>query len=251
MTDVDLNRLRDAADGGAMGDRRLKPTVSAGRSLLPVLTLWVSAGLFVLALLIQQVVPFDQLALDGNRVAGVPWYAGLLSYLGIIGWSVAAAAAGGGAWVSALGCRWGAERMLRGGAILTVLLLLDDVFQIHVLAGPTIGVPKSTMMVVYAALTFWWLAANTQEIVRTRTGVLAAALSALVLSVVADRIGTAGSRLQPHASLALEDGLKFLGIVAWAQYYLLTACDIVRSVVANGPDPVSATVQRWHRPVDH
>jgi hypothetical protein len=209
--------------------------------MVPLLILWATAGLLLVALLMQRAIPFDQLVLDANRIAGVPWYTGLLSNLGIVGWSVAAAAAGGGAWVSALGHRHGAERMLRGGAALSILFLLDDLFQIHMLAVPLIGVPKSAVMAAYASLTLWWLGANLWEIARTRTGVFAAALLALMLSVVTDRLGTAGGRLGLLTSLALEDGLKFLGILAWAQYYLLTAADIVRSVVAVVPDPAQQT----------
>jgi hypothetical protein len=211
--------------------------------MTPLLILWATAGLFLVALLMQRAVPFDQLVLDANRIAGVPWYIGLLSNLGIVGWSVAAAAAGGGAWVSVLGHRHGAERMLRGGAVLSILFLLDDLFQIHMLADPVIGVPKSAIMAGYATLTLWWLGANVREIARTRTGVFAAALLALMLSVVTDRLGTAGGRLGPLTSLALEDGLKFLGILAWAQYYLLTAADIVRSVVAVVADPSQPTAR--------
>lgn len=212
---------------------------------MPLLMLWVAAAMFLVGLLSQQAVPFEQLALDTNRIAGVPWYFGLLSNLGIVGWSVAAAAAGGGAWVSSLGRRQGAHRMLRGGAMLSVLLLLDDLFQLHVLADPVIGVSKSAMMVGYGALACWWLAANIEEIVRTRTGLMAAAIVALVLSVAVDRLGTAGDRIGLRAPLALEDGLKFLGILAWAQYYLLTAGDIVRSVVATGSDSA-----QWPMPED-
>lgn len=235
--------------GPTRRERRLQAAAGLGRSLVPLIVAWVVAGSLVLALLAQRVVPFDQLVLDPNQIAGVPWYVGLLSNLGMVGWSIAAAASGGGAWVSALGDRHGAKRMLRGGAILSILLLLDDLFQIHILASDVVGVSKPTVMVIYGGLSAWWVVANAGEILRTRVAVFSAALVALSLSVVVDRVGAIDGRLSEGASLVLEDGFKFLGIVAWAQYYLLTAADIVRSVVASAreaerrpaPSPVPST----------
>jgi len=48
-------------------------------------------------------------------------------------------------------------------------------------------------------------------------------------SVVADQLGVPG--LDEQGSLLAEDACKFLGVLAWAQYFTLTSADIAASIV--------------------
>ena len=68
------------------------------------------------------------------------------------------------------------------------------------------------------------------DIGRTRWQVLVAALGANAMSIAVDAF------IHPNGfdrALLLEDGAKFLGILAWATYFVVTARDISRSAMAS------------------
>lgn len=215
-----------------MADRRLDRTGGFRlQPLLPLVVIW-PAGIALLAVLaLQRQVPYSELLLDPNSINKVPWYTGLVSNLGILGWTTATVAGLFGTWIARFGGRPGAAAMLGRGSLLSALLLLDDLFQLHVLVRPLLGLPKSVVYVGYLGVALWWVVGQHREIIRTRVAVLLAASAALGLSVVVDqatgRIGVLGG----DAALLIEDAAKFLGVLAWAQYFVLTASDIVRSII--------------------
>ena len=57
---------------------------------------------------------------------------------------------------------------------------------------------------------------------------LAAGFFMLACSVVIDQLPLG---FEAETSLIFEDGAKFLGILAWALYFVLTSIDIMRSVL--------------------
>jgi hypothetical protein len=215
-----------------MADRRLYRTREVRlRPLLPLAVLWCCAFVFLGGLALQQQVPYSQLLLDPNSINRVPWYTGLVSNLGILGWTTATVAAFFGAWVSHFGGRPGAANLLGRGGLLSALLLFDDLFQLHILVKPLLGIPKVVVYACYLALAIWWVVGRWREVARTRVELLAAAGLALGLSVVADRVAAPLPFLSADTALLIEDAAKFLGVLAWAQYFSLTTCDIVRSIV--------------------
>lgn len=189
--------------------------------------MWLVALGFLVALVSQDVIPYEQLLLDPADAGGLPWYAGMVSNLGILAWTTATVAAAGGAWVAGLADRPGAASMLRGGAILSTLLLLDDLFQFHSYLPGQLGLPKAAFYGLYAGLTGWWVLSGYQELARTNHRLLQAAGAAFAASILIDQfsVGSAG------VSLILEDAAKFFGVLAWALYFVVTAQDITRSVV--------------------
>ena len=56
-----------------------------------------------------------------------------------------------------------------------------------------------------------------------------------------------GASVTGDAALLIEDGLKFLGILAWTQYFAITARDIAASTIAealsrpNMAEPTNST----------
>ena len=107
------------------------------------------------------------------------------------------------------------------------LLTLDDLLQLHASVFPKVfGLPKGAVLFVYGLGVAIWALTHAVEIVRTRWGLLFAAGVGMSLSIAVDQLSTG----QDWALLA-EDGAKFLGILAWAAYFTLTARDIALSVV--------------------
>jgi hypothetical protein len=197
------------------------------RPLAPLGALWI-AGSCLLGLLIgQSPIPSEELLLDPTHYQDRPWYTGLISNLGVLGWTTATVAAAGGGWISRAGSRGGAADMLREGALLSGLLLLDDLFQLHFVVAKATGIPKVGFYGAYVVLTLAWIATNSAELRRTRWPLLMAAIGALSVSVVADQVLSGAGQ-----SLIAEDSAKFLGILAWALFFVLTARDIAQSVLA-------------------
>lgn len=204
--------------------------------------MWLMGCALILGLLAQRQVPYDQLLLDPNSLNKVPWYTGLISNLGILGWTTATATGFFGSWVAQYGGRPAAASMLRWGAVLSTILLFDDLFQLHVAVKP-LGISKPMVYLGYLVVTGWWTAAQFREIRRTRAELLLASGAAFAASVVVDQIGSSIPLLGPQGVLVLEDASKFLGVLAWAQYFTLTSSDIVKSIVQRQADMNRALAQ--------
>jgi len=212
-----------------MSERRRRiSTERQINALVPLIGVWSIGGIALGIAGMQSRVPLSELLLDPNAVLGVPWYLGLLSNIGILAWTVAAAAAIGGAWVAKQTNRSSAARFLGVAGAVASILLLDDLLLLHSSVLPKlIGVPKSAATIIVVLPAVAWFAIFLGEILRTRWIILAAALSSFFVSIAADQI------LSPEGSTALlfEDGAKFLGILAWSLYFVLTTHDIVRSTI--------------------
>lgn len=213
-----------------MTERRSGPSWRSGfRPLVPLTVLWLLGSAFLVTMVRQNGIPYADLLLDPAQFDRRPWYTGLISNLGVLGWAVAAVAAGGGGWLAGIGGRDQAGQLLRGGSLLSGLLLLDDLFQFHIIVPKTLGAPKMAFYGLYAGLGTAWAYSNRSEFSRTRWHLLVAALLALGGSAFIDFAGDGRS-----TSLLAEDSAKFLGILAWALYFVLTVGDISRSIVWQG-----------------
>jgi hypothetical protein len=195
--------------------------------VVPLVIVWGLGVVTITAILASYSLDDTQLLLDPTAVAGLPWYTGLISNLGVLGWTLGAVAAAGAAHVAHLGGRDGAAAFLRQGALLTALLTLDDLFQLHSSALPKLfGVSKVLILAVYALLGLTWVAVHHREVLRTRWLILVGAIAPIGLSVLFDQLGTGTGNW-----LVVEDAAKFLGVLAWASYFVLTARDIASSVI--------------------
>ena len=212
-----------------MSDRRAPISLSLQlQHAMPLAVVW-AIGLAALWLATaQDTVPLEKLFLDPATLAGEAWYTGLLANVGVLGWSVAVVAVAGGAWVSLRAGRPTAVTFSASAALITALLLLDDLLQIHAVILPSTGMNPTTAQLLIAAPAPLWMWLHRAEIERTRWLLLVAALGGFAVSLGADLfVEGAGS-----ARLLVEDGAKLLGIIAWAQYFVLTARDITGSVIA-------------------
>ncbi|NNK91405.1 MAG: hypothetical protein HKO87_03155 [Acidimicrobiia bacterium] len=195
--------------------------------LVPLLLVWGGGVIVLWAILGASASDDAQLLLDPAAAAGMPWFTGLISNIGVLAWTLGAVAAAAAAHIAHLGQRPGAARFLRHAAAVGGLLTFDDLFQLHASVFPKVfGLPKGAVLFIYGVGVAIWALTHAEEIVRTRWGLLFAAGVAMSLSVAVDQLSTG----QDWALLA-EDGAKFLGILAWAAYFTLTARDIALSVV--------------------
>jgi len=151
----------------------------------------------------------------------------LLSNIGILCWSVAATSAIGGAWVARQTGRPSASTFLLMGSVATLVLLFDDLLQIHATWLPKLGINKFTAQILIIMPTVIWLMVFFRDLIRTRWLLVIGSLGSFAVSLVID----SGLGLTGTASLMVEDGGKFLGVLAWALYFILTAKDITASTI--------------------
>ena len=206
------------------------------KSAAPLATLWILGAIVLLVARFQTATSLRSLVLDPGFAVGAPWYTGAISNLGIMTWSLGVAFACAGAWVAHRIGRKSAARFLAAGAFATMILLFDDVFRLH--SGPVRWLVGSKA-IAQAAVVFpvvVWIVVFRDDIRRTRSILLLAALGSLAASVFIDVVFNPTG----DTALLLEDGLKFLGILAWAQYFAITSRDIAASVITSGIDAAKA-----------
>lgn len=198
------------------------------QALIPLGALWL-VGLVVLAAArVQTAAPLRDLFLDPAHLTGAPWYTGALSNLGIFIWTAGVAFAAAGAWVARRAGRPEAARFLTVGAVATLILVMDDIFAVHSSVLNDIpGLPRSVAQLIVVSPALFWVVRYLGDIRRTRFVGLLAALGSLAASVLVDQSGL----FSGDTSLLIEDGFKFLGILAWSQYFAMTARDIAASAI--------------------
>jgi hypothetical protein len=204
-------------------------------ALGPLLLIWTITMVLLYASAAQDKVPTERLFLDPATLANQPLYTGLLREMGILGWTVAVTAALGGAWIASLSGRRSAVWFLASGAVLTLILLGDDVTGFHSDVGPRLGIPKLVTIGGFLVLSVAWFLANLREILRTRWLTLLAALGALAVSVALDY-----ESREFEFNVFFEDAPKLLGIVGWATYFVFTAVDVTRSTIRHHDDEAVA-----------
>lgn len=211
---------------GRRADRRAHRDFGDG--VRPLLVVW-TIGVIVLAIVrVQRSAAPEELFLDATAVAGVHWYAGMVSSLGVLAWTVAVAGCSATAYVASIGERVGAARAFRRGAIVLSAHLLDDLFGFHADLLPRLtGMPKPVWIAALVALTVLWLVPAFPELRRTRWGLFVAGGAGLAVSLAVDqRFGRGGEWY-----LLAEDGPKFLGVLALAAWSVTSAADVIGSVV--------------------
>jgi len=177
--------------------------------------------LVVVARLAWQI-PVGDLTRDPAAVAGTHPFVGWLSNVGVLGWCVTASICLFTASVlRRRGGQQGDARFLFAAGLLTMLVLIDDLFVLHEGVFPIyLGVPGNVFIPFYAAMLAALILVFRDQIRSSNFGLLCLSVICLGLSVVFDLV----SRFTWVTGLFLiEDGFKLLGIVGWA-LYLGSAC---------------------------
>ncbi len=211
--------------------RRIDHTASERRSqtsgLLPLAVTWSFAGIGLLVVAFQTAVPVEVLLLDPVAVGGGQWYGGLITSLGILAWTVAVCACLATAFLARLGVRRRAAAAFQRAGLVFGFLLLDDLFLLHSGLIPSLtGIPKIGVVAIEGAVVSAWILSALPELRRTRWPVLAASFCAFGVSIAADVVLAS----EAGRSLLIEDGAKFLAVVALATWATLTSIDVTRSL---------------------
>lgn len=183
---------------------------------------------------------------DVSAVAQVPWWTGAGAIVNLCLWAVAAALA---AFVAGLHPSFAGT--LRLFAVLSLLLLLDDLLLLHESAETQLGLSNAVFFLPYAAgaLVLAWLL----RVPRAGTAgwVLLAAGGLLASSVAVDlALGGIGSR-----EVVIEDGAKLVGTALWAcvpvvLHQVLSATGPAGATGPTGPAGTRAPGQQRLAPTD-
>lgn len=202
-------------------------------SAVLVAVVWSGSIVLFVALGVQDTAPVGVLLRDPQETTGSPWYLGLVSNLGLIGWACAATLfLGAGMVLRSIGGRRAEYWSLLVLGALTTVLLIDDAFLLHDDWLQRSANLELVAYGVYAIAVLGWLIVFRSEITAGPWPVGVLALVALALSVAVDGL-LAG--IDSDWRLLLEEGAKFVGIWTLAAYAARSATEAIGRVVAESP----------------
>ncbi len=211
-----------------------------GRNVLVALYLPTLALLFVVAIAaFSWKIPLSTLTRDMASIAQVHPLIGVVSNVGILLWSATAVIClFSGSLLRQQGLHAEARLLLWAG-LMTIVLLVDDLFMIHEYIAPVhFHLNEKLVLVSYAIATAAYLLSHRRLILRTNYLLLAAAMALFTASMLVDIAdGRGWWRLA-------EDGCKILGIASWLGYH----AGMARHWIVNAPhaqnQPVAVTHPR-------
>ncbi|RME99093.1 MAG: hypothetical protein D6768_15830 [Chloroflexi bacterium] len=167
--------------------------------------------------------PVSRLTRDPSAVTKVSFYIGLLSTMGIMLWSAAAAVCLFSARVLQRQSRFPEARFLLASGLFCLMLAADDAFLFHEEVFPEyLYIPEGAVYLGYAMIAGLYLLVFMPRILSTDYLLLVAAGAFLAGSIVLDRL-LSFSQLETFA----EDSLKFMGIALLLTYYAHTAAGML------------------------
>ena len=115
--------------------------------------------------------------------------------------------------------------------IITLVMLLDDLFLFHELVFPIfLNIPGRFLFISYAIIILWYLLRFRRTIVNTKWAFLFLGFlcfgSSIFIDILRDIFHL--DFYQPHL---LEDGFKLLGIVSWLSYYVTGSFNILFQII--------------------
>lgn len=161
-------------------------------------------------------IPIEHFSADLAAIYGAHPFEGILSNIGILLWCTTAAICIFSFIIS--NSRSRATYFLLWSGIITTILLIDDLFQLHEAILPWyFKISESAVYGGYILLITGYLIWFWREIIQTDYNYLAIACIFLGFSV-------AGDMVLPQEGIAylVEDGFKIFGIVSWFFYYTRT-----------------------------
>ena len=199
---------------------------------LSVLVVVVAASLFLQ-------VSMPNMTRDVTAIANIHPLSGVLSNLGVLLWCTAAAVCGFASFFLRHAQPRSPSRFLLSSSLLSVYLMLDDLFQLHENLLPRyLGLSEKIVISALAVALFAYLIVFRRILWRTNFGALVVALGFLGVSAGEDLIlETWMWRLGQWAFL-LEDGAKWLAIVFWCSYCVHTSYRLLDSVLGQPNNPL-------------
>ncbi len=173
---------------------------------------------------------FATLSRDPTQAAGVPFYVGIVSNLGILLWDTAVVVC---LFAAALVRRDPARRddmwFLASLGTLTAVLMLDDLFMVHDEVFPKyLGVPEEPIEALYLLMTLAFMLRFRRLLLRPQVLLFLSALALFGVSILIE-YAPEGWSLRIHV---IEDGSKLLGIANWLAYALWASFERLGGPVA-------------------
>ncbi|MFT3895326.1 MAG: hypothetical protein QM730_27185 [Anaerolineales bacterium] len=163
---------------------------------------------------------------DVTILGGLPFYAGMLSQLGIMFWSATAAVCVLAFILLKRQNKNGpTKRFLFHAIAFTIFLLLDDAFIFHEDIAPNyLGIGQNIVFALYLFVYLVFFLVNISEILNSEYLILGFAMALFAASIFIDVAHLDHYELQgiffsERFQTFLEDGLKFAGIVTWFIYF--------------------------------
>lgn len=161
---------------------------------------------------------------DPHTLADMPFFAGMISNIGVLCWTATAAIClfSGANLRGARGQGAMSAFLLYAGGV-TTLLMLDDFFLLHEdLFRYYLPLPEGAVYAVYAALLLGLVVGYREVIAMTDYLLLVIACVLFGISVSIDLMQPLMSAAQYGriGGYALEDGVKFAGILTWTVYFI-------------------------------
>ncbi|HAD10880.1 MAG TPA: hypothetical protein DCF33_00430 [Saprospirales bacterium] len=167
-------------------------------------------------------IPLDTFTQDPNAKMGAPFYLGLFSNISIIIWSAALTV-----------CFYAASRMVKGvrrldreflivSGLITLMMTLDDLYQVHEFVFPHyFSISENMVYLTYMNIYLIYFIRYRNQLLNSDFIALAIAFFFLGLSTVIDLLP-----LPIEKDTFLEDAMKLLGAVSWLVYYVRTADEL-------------------------
>jgi len=176
-------------------------------------------------------VPIATFTRDPTAVAQVPYYVGILSNLGILAWCAAGVLS---LFAAVIVRESGGPRrhgaFLLCSALITFMLMFDDLFMLHECAFPLyMHINEKLVLACYMLLTGGYICAFRRVILHHDWPIFVASLGLFVVSVGVDVVEPAAIK---SVHYLVEDGAKFLGVVLWAGFFARTAGQMLRHTMS-------------------
>ena len=163
-------------------------------------------------------IPIASFRRDPTIVLGGPSYIGFISNIGILFWAFTAAICLFSSVIHKQRNNQATSQFLLYSGLLTLWLLLDDMFMLHDSLLPNhLMIPEKLVYLGYVTIVLVYLVKFRTEILNHEYATLFIAFSFFALSVLADLLLE-----QQGFEFLLEDGLKLFGIVTWFIFFFRT-----------------------------
>jgi len=183
---------------------------------------------FLFAVGEQSGIPFAVFTRDPLAVAKARPYFGLLSNVGVLFWCSASAICLFTGNLLKGPAQHGRRIFFLMSGLLTMLLLLDDLFQLHEAVFPgVLGIRQRYVLLVYLLTTAIYLLAYRKLILANFSIYMLAALSLFGISMAQDLFGGTSSSW----NYLVEDGAKLFGIISWFIFFACLAQKEIRSCI--------------------
>jgi hypothetical protein len=194
------------------------------RPAIPVLLcVYLPLGLLLVAVKLAAPDQHASALIEPEFSPGASLSRGSLWVAGLVGWVWAALACFLGALAARGDDTLPRRRLLAGAGLLTLVMFVDDLVQLHTPVFPdATGLPSALLLAAYGLAACAWAWANRGALADTDLGVLVVAVAFFALWIVV-KVGPGIPGQIPIAS-----GAKLCGIAGWAAYLTRTAWQIRR-----------------------